>query len=313
MKILIDRKTRKLLIQGDTVPREWTTVVGEKSNNAFEVFRNIHSLVDDEEAIAMVACDVIKEFCDDNVKYLELRTTPKSNAETGMTKKTYIDSVIRGIHNSLSHCKDNIDVRLLLSIDRRQSMPEAYETLQLASEYTTVDYMQGKVVGIDLSGDPMAGDSRDIASLLEEAKHRGFKLAVHVSERPNRDEDSNLLLTVNPDRLGHATFLHLGTQGAMAPAVNTVINNNIPIELCLSSNVKIRTVKSFDEHQLKFWNGKNHPYIICTDDKGVFSTTLSYEYFIAANTFGFTEQDLYKLSQDSFKFIFDDKYKLQQS
>jgi adenosine deaminase len=74
---------------------------------------------------------------------------------TGMTKKTYIDSVIRGIHNSLSHCKDNIDVRLLLSIDRRQSMPEAYETLQLASEYTTVDYMQGKVVGIDLSGDPM--------------------------------------------------------------------------------------------------------------------------------------------------------------
>jgi adenosine deaminase len=83
MKILIDRKTRKLLIQGDTVPREWTTVVGEKSNNAFEVFRNIHSLVDDEEAIAMVACDVIKEFCDDNVKYLELRTTPKSNAETG--------------------------------------------------------------------------------------------------------------------------------------------------------------------------------------------------------------------------------------
>jgi hypothetical protein len=51
--------------------------------SAFEVFRNIHSLVDDEEAIAMVACDVIKEFCDDNVKYLELRTTPKSNAETG--------------------------------------------------------------------------------------------------------------------------------------------------------------------------------------------------------------------------------------
>ena len=44
---------------------------------------------------------------------------------------------------------------MLLSIDRRQSVSEAYDTLKLAHSYSTLsDGVQGRVVGIDLSGDP---------------------------------------------------------------------------------------------------------------------------------------------------------------
>ena len=32
-----------------------------------------------------VASDVVKEFSDDNVKYLELRTTPRANPDAGNT------------------------------------------------------------------------------------------------------------------------------------------------------------------------------------------------------------------------------------
>lgn len=33
--------------------------------------------------LVKAACDVVKEFSKDNVKYLELRTTPRSNLESG--------------------------------------------------------------------------------------------------------------------------------------------------------------------------------------------------------------------------------------
>lgn len=47
--------------------------------------------------------------------------------------------------------------RLLLSIDRRQSIDEAMDTVLLAEKYSTMPSCgedQVKVVGIDLSGDP---------------------------------------------------------------------------------------------------------------------------------------------------------------
>ena len=67
------------------------------------MFKIIHRLVDDEEAVSMVrsglsnmhrstvsyilyfqvAHDVVQEFALDGVVYLELRSTPRANEETG--------------------------------------------------------------------------------------------------------------------------------------------------------------------------------------------------------------------------------------
>ena len=44
--------------------------------------------------------------------------------------------------------------RLLLSIDRRNSVEEARDTVELAHQYSKFDCHHVKVVGIDLSGDP---------------------------------------------------------------------------------------------------------------------------------------------------------------
>ena len=84
-----------------------------------------------------------------------------------MTKKSYVDAVMAGISDGLSKSAGDIAVRyttmllylmlictdrLLLSIDRRQPINEAYDTLRLCADYTS--YQPCKVVGIDLSGDP---------------------------------------------------------------------------------------------------------------------------------------------------------------
>ena len=44
--------------------------------------------------------------------------------------------------------------RLLLSIDRRSSVEEAREAVELAEQYSKFDHHHVKVVGVDLSGDP---------------------------------------------------------------------------------------------------------------------------------------------------------------
>uniref|UniRef100_I3JP17 N6-Methyl-AMP deaminase n=1 Tax=Oreochromis niloticus TaxID=8128 RepID=I3JP17_ORENI len=277
-------------------------------DECFEVFRVIHKLVDTEEDILMVATDVIKEFAADGVKYLELRSTPREERDTGLTKRSYIETVIKAIQK----CKEegvDIDVRFLVAIDRRNGTEVALETVNLAEEFMLSS--DGLVVGIDLSGDPTVGHGKDLLPALQKAKNSGLKLSLHLSEIPSQLDESDLLLSLPPDRIGHGTFLHPEVGGSQS-LVDKVVQKKIPIELCLTSNVKGNTVPCYAKHHFKYWYELGHPTVLCTDDKGVFCTDLSQEYQLAASTFGLSHEAVWKLSQQAIDSIFGPETVKQQ-
>ena len=86
------------------------------SARCFDIFKLIHKLVDDTSTVKMVkyfdlsilypcyfvfqvATDVVKEFADDGVRYLEIRTTPRSNTNTGK----HTSSTGTTLHSNLQH------------------------------------------------------------------------------------------------------------------------------------------------------------------------------------------------------------------
>ncbi|XP_028814948.1 N6-Methyl-AMP deaminase [Denticeps clupeoides] len=262
-------------------------------DECFQVFKVIHQLVDSEEDVMMVAKDVIQEFAADGVKYLELRSTPREDGKTGLTKRSYVQTILEAINQ----CKEDgldIDVRFLVAVDRRNGPEVAMETVKMAEDFMLSS--DGAVVGLDLSGDPTVGHGKDLLLALQKAKNAGLKLALHMSEVPSQNEESELLLSLPPDRIGHGTFLHPEVGGADS-LVEKVRKNNIPLELCLTSNVKGQTVPSYDKHHFLYWYQLGHPCVICTDDKGVFCTDLSQEYQLAASTFGLSNEAVWTLSQ----------------
>ncbi|XP_025739654.1 N6-Methyl-AMP deaminase isoform X3 [Callorhinus ursinus] len=288
---------------------------GKKTlEECFQMFQIIHQLTTSPEDILMVTKDVIKEFADDGVKYLELRSTPRRENATGMTKKAYVESVLEGIKQSKQENID-IDVRYLIAIDRRGGPSVAKETVKLAEEFflSTDD----TVLGLDLSGDPTVGQAKDFLEPLLEAKKAGLKLALHLSEIPNQKKETQVLLDLLPDRIGHGTFLN-SSEGGSLDLVDFVRQHQIPLvavqiagkravnktELCLTSNIKSQTVPSYDQHHFGFWYSIAHPSVICTDDKGVFATHLSEEYQLAAETFNLTQSQVWDLSYESIDYIF---------
>lgn len=44
-----------------------------------------------------------------------------------------------------------------------------------------------------------------------------------------------------------------------------------PVELCLTSNIKSRTVPSYDKHHFGFWYSIAHPSVICVSILLLFS------------------------------------------
>ncbi|KAG9341932.1 hypothetical protein JZ751_018249 [Albula glossodonta] len=264
-------------------------------DECFQVFEVIHQLTDTEEDILMVAKAVIREFAADGVKYLELRSTPREETHTGLTKRRYVEMVIEAIRQCEQEDLD-IAVRFLVAIDRRNGAEAAMETVKLAEDFMVSS--DGVVVGLDLSGDPTVGHGKDLLPALQKAKNSGLRLALHLSEVQSQKEESELLLELPPDRIGHGTFLHPEVGGSKS-LVDKVRERTIPLELCLTSNVKGQTVASYDKHHFSYWYQLGHPCVLCTDDKGVFSTELSQEYHLAASTFGLSQEAVWALSEQA--------------
>lgn len=48
-----------------------------------------------------------------------------------------------------------------------------------------------------------------------------------------------------------------------------LVNKKIPIECCLTSNVKCGTVKSYEDHHFKRLHEMKHPVVICVRFKKI--------------------------------------------
>ncbi|KAI4342923.1 hypothetical protein MLD38_027486 [Melastoma candidum] len=314
---------RNLGDEGDIEFSEVEHVILKDDRSLVEVFKLfdlIHVVTTDHEAITRITKEVIEDFASENVVYIELRTTPKRNDKIGMSKRSYMEAVMQGVkavttvdvcfspqteqltsscHSRPIHepCNDDlrkkIYVRFLLSIDRRESAASAMETVDLA-----LGMREMGVVGIDLSGNPTKGEWVTFIPALEYARKQGLKISLHCGEVPNRTE-INGMLDFHPDRVGHACCLN----DAEFECLKTL---KIPVEICLTSNIRTGTISSIDIHHFADLHRDKHPMVLCTDDAGVFSTSLSGEYKIAASTFGIKREEVYRLASDAVHFIFAD-------
>ncbi|CEG83037.1 hypothetical protein RMATCC62417_17014 [Rhizopus microsporus] len=210
----------------------------------------IYKLTDNEEAVKLATRNIINEFAQDGVRYLELRTTPRQNAETNMTKASYIEAVV----SVLQEPRDDIIVRLIISIDRRNTLEEANEAVNLALAFRSKG-----VVGVDLCGDVKKGSFDALKPAFDRAKEHGFPVTLHFNEVVENLSEAPSMLAFKPHRLGHATILDDFCR-------KTVYESHVPVEICMTSNLLCKTVKTFQDHHIKELMDDRHPFILCVSD-----------------------------------------------
>lgn len=269
-------------------------------DQCFALFKQIHEITTDLDHVKRITQEVIQDFEDDNVIYLELRTTPKNRPDRGISKRNYIETVLSAKDSFYNqNPQARIQVRFLLSIDRRESTEDAIETVRLA-----IDHQSKGIVGIDLSGDPLLGTFNQWKVPFTLARENGLKLTFHAGETKDYEETQRLI-DFEPERLGHLCFTNPSIQ-------NCLRTKRIPIEICLTSNLLTKSVNRLEDHQLISFYKNNHPVVFCTDDSGVFGTTLSHEYILATQTLDLNHSELLEIAIQSIDCAFcDDSLKTQ--
>jgi len=130
------------------------------------------------------------------------------------------------------------------------------------------------VIGVELSGNPLVGDAATLMPALELARSYGLACTLHCAE-VFRPAETSLMLSFRPERLGHMCFLDDATR-------EQLLESAIGVEVCPTSNVVTESTPGYGEHHIGWLMAHSHPLAICTDDTGIFDTTLSREYALVA-------------------------------
>lgn len=181
--------------------------------------------------------------------YLELRTTPR--ASSSLSKEQYVATILTCIER---HGRASMTTFLILSIDRRNTIIEAMEVVDLAIEYS-----DRGVVGVDLCGDPTKGDVSIFGAAFARAKQHGLSITLHFAELPasSTAQELETLLSFKPDRLGHLCHVpdHLKQE---------IIRTGCGLELCVSCNVQANLIEGgIAEHHFGFWKETTCPLALC--------------------------------------------------
>jgi len=129
---------------------------------------------------------------------------------------------------------------------------------------------------------------------LRKAREMNVPLAIHLAEISNHEETMEFL-KFKPDRIGHGTCIH-PSLGGHIDLWEQLKKDPVPVEVCISSNVTCQTVTTAKDHQTKLLYEAGIPIVICTDDKGVFLCSLSGEYKLAAESFGWSREIMWNIS-----------------
>jgi len=158
---------------------------------------------------------------------------------------------------------------------------------------------RGKVVGFGLSAEskeglPFSKWNREMkdeyTKLVKRAKDEGFGITVHAGEVNGPESVVDAIKFLNADRIGH------GIKVAQNPnAINFVVKRKVPLEICLTSNVKSGVVRDLKQHPIKRLWQKGAVITVNTDDPTLCQTTLTREYNVLSEFFKFSITDIQKV------------------
>jgi len=233
----------------------------------------------------LIARRLLERLAAQNVTYAEI------NLSVGVIlwKEQDFFGIYRAISEEAS--RSPVEVRWIFDAVRQFGAEPAQRVADLA-----IELRDDGVVGFGIGGDEKAGPAGWFRPLFAEVKEYGLALVPHAGETDGADSIW-ACVEMGADRIGH------GIRAADDPELMAHLRDRrIPLEVCITSNVRTGAVPSLEAHPVRVLYEAGVLITLNSDDPAIFGCSLTSEFQLASDKFGFSSEELQGIAENAFRF-----------
>ncbi|MBN1305085.1 MAG: adenosine deaminase [Anaerolineales bacterium] len=249
--------------------------------NFLAKFQTLRLFYRSPDVINRVTREAVQDAARDNVKYMELRFTPVALSRA---ERFPLHDVMDWVCTSASEAavEFGIEIALIASVNRHESVDLAEQVALLAAQYT-----DKCMVGMDIAGNEAEFSAKPFIPVLKEARQSGLQLTIHAGEWAGAANVREAIEDLNAERIGHGVRV-MEDAGVVALARE----RGTVFEVCVTSNHQSGVVPELKKHPLKSMLDAGLKVTINTDDPSVSRITLSHEYRLIWDQLGVSTEAL---------------------
>jgi adenosine deaminase len=253
-----------------------------------------------------VAAEFVADLAADGVVYGEARWAPEQHLRAGLTLAEAVEAVRDGLAQGMALCRgrgQEIEVRQVLT-----AMRQAEPTLDTAQ--LTVRYRADGVAGFDIAGPEKGYPPSRFLESFQLLRRQQVYYTIHAGEAGDCKSIWEAVQVCGANRIGHGVAIvddiEQDERGdpVLGDFAAYVRNEQIPLEMCPSSNVHTGTVASIEEHPIHRLDRLGFRVTVNPDNRLMSATTLTREYALLAETFDYSLEDLRRLGGNAAKSAF---------
>jgi adenosine deaminase len=237
--------------------------------------------------VKRVAYENVEDAFNAGLHYVELRFSPYYMAMNhNLSITDVVAAVIDGVQAGLKSF--NIKINLIGILSRTFGVKQCQ--LELAALLTHKD----QLVAIDLAGDEYNFPGELFIEHFKQVRNSGLQVTVHAGEAGGAKSVWQAITELGATRIGHGVATIEDEK-----LMTYMVNNNIAIESCLTSNFQTGTVNNISQHPLKAFLNFGIKACLNTDDPAVQGIEIKHEFEVAQKILHFSDNEIKQLQKNA--------------
>ena len=207
-------------------------------------------------------------------------------------RRIEFEPLFAGMERARQRAERDLGISILWIFDavRHFGVEEAARVFRKAAEMRRE---HPSIIGIGIGGDERRTGAEPFRELYAEARDAGLRLTAHAGETVGPESIWGAL-NIGVERIGHGLSAEHD-----AELMEVLAERQIPVEICVTSNVRTGSCPSLAEHPVRRYFDSGLMITLNSDDPTLFGSDLLGEYRLAERKFQFTQEQLRELAANS--------------
>lgn len=222
---------------------------------------------------------LIESLFKENIIHAEIYVYPLLHTKKSLDIEEVILSILSGLN-------DKISAKIVLVINREDTLTDSKKIINLAKKY------QDKgIAGISLCGDEVLYPTRTFESLLKYAKDKDVPFTIHVNPNANSSEIDDAI------EYG-ATRVCCGLSAIKSfKTMESLKKYKVPLEICFTKDIDENDYKNINDHPVSRLIDSGVPIVISSGMRTITRTDLSHEYYLLNKAYNISNEYFKKMNR----------------